>query len=215
MSTKFCCSDLAKQFANIYYEEHCELDDFNTRPRFYTQDSLIRTDEQGFTCRVTPHYVPGVPYYETYNDGRTTVAVKSDYSQIFDALYYAPVGTIVVRPACVSIANTNPEVFIKTSKYEWQQPFQFEQYGEQLVAKIGSPDVCEYVVISWKLEDEQHYPPITRCDTMRVTGENVLNLVQHFAARSNIERILFVTNISDVHLEWVKDASDVLQGEFA
>ena len=205
LHTKHSFRDLIGQFFNTYYSVHHGLVDVDTRPRFYTGDSSI-VDNHG----LTPNYVQGVPYIETYDDGRPAVTVEPNSFLMYESLSSAPVGSILLCPNDLTNTATNPGVFIKAVRAWWHYTTRFELHGDQLVDVTERPDIREYVGIAHRRLRAPGTDNVSY-SFYRVTGKNVLRLLQHLTARVTILSIGFGTNIWDKEPEWVIDANSVLE----
>ena len=209
MYTAHTTEQLVEHFADTFYEDHTGCDNYNTRPRFYVGKTLIET-ANGLTRRVEPVYVSGVPYHETYNDGRHTVTTTCDVEQIQQSLDWAPVGAIILCPCDFTYPDQQPEVLVKTGKHEWQQTYRFEQYGFRLVDNTLRPNTREFVSIVTRWHNTNYAHSSYSYCTVLANGKNILDLIRHFESHSKIESIRFMTNAWNEIPVWAKQAEDYL-----
>ena len=208
--TKRNAIDPSDEFSISHYTVHHGLVNVDTRPKFYTGNRSI-VDNHG----LTPNYVQGVPYIETYDDGRPAVTVESDSVMLYKSLSFAPVGSIILCSNDLTNTATNPGVFIKSDHVGWHYTTRFELHGEQLVDVTERPDIREYVGIKYRRSWSRGDITNVCFSFYRVTGTNVVSLLQHLTAHLPIVSIGFGTNIWDEEPEWVIDANSVLETEIA
>ena len=211
MYTKLGNFELKNYLASTSYQVH---DGQDTRSRFYTTGRLDSSGQGPFRAR-TPIYVRGVPYYETCNNGRSTMKCAADLDQIYEDITNVPAGSIILCPPDLTTLQRNPEVFIKNDHQDWYRTDRFELQSGRLVDLSNRSGVREYVGVkscrSFARDDQAN----VEYSVYRVTGENVCSFLQHLAAHVPVVYVVFGTNIWDEEPAWVKDANDVLQGEFA